>query len=365
MTETNFSGRYQEEYQRLLASASRPSVLVAGPTGAGKSSLVNLVLGREIAKVGAGRPVTSGIKRYDHDLVNIYDSEGYETGEASQQRFKDMIVGFIDQQAGRAEDAINVIWYCVSAPSERLHDADILCVSALRAKGLQVAMVLTQVDCASERACNDLRAAISESLGTVPVFLSSTEPGLRLSPGVDDLYKWTRDRLPESLRLAFMSASNRDIAAKAERGRAEVWQHVTGAFATGFLPIPTSDAPVLLANQMGMLARLSALWGIDVDLLLKLVSIESLLPLAGKTLAGNVLKLFPGVGTAVGGVINGMVAAGVTFGVGMAFNESCRLFCEAQLGGKRVSIADFFGENFRQAVQRYIEEYRNKGGRAP
>ncbi len=363
MPNADFSGRYQQEYERVISTVSKPSVLVAGGTGAGKSSLVNLVFGREIARAGAGRPVTEGISRYEHGLVNIYDSEGYETGQANQERFIGLITSFIEQKAQRPEDTINVAWYCVCAPSERLQDADIHCVEELRRRQLKVALVLTQVDRASEQACADLRAAMAESLPGLPVFESSTDPKVELRPGLDELYRWTRDCLPESLRQAFVSASCRDIAQKAARGSNEVMQHVTGAFATGFLPIPSSDAPVLLANQMGMLARLSALWGIDAQLLLGMFSIESLLPLAGRTLSGNILKLFPGIGTVAGGAINGMIAASITFGLGMAFNQACRLYCESMLNGGKASMKDFFGDSFKEAVSRYIGEYLKGKGR--
>ena len=49
----------------------------------GKSSLVNAVFGRDLAKVGKGLPVTRGVQYYHDDSLGIWDVEGFEIGSTA------------------------------------------------------------------------------------------------------------------------------------------------------------------------------------------------------------------------------------------------------------------------------------------
>ena len=78
--------------EKEKSEMQKPNLLVVGGTGVGKSSLINLVFGKEVARVGNGKPITKGIDRYevnDFPLV-LYDAEGYEitaSGEADNGNF--------------------------------------------------------------------------------------------------------------------------------------------------------------------------------------------------------------------------------------------------------------------------------------
>ena len=56
------------------------NVVVAGITGAGKSTLINAVFGHELAKTGTGRPITEQIAEYQSDdfPIRIWDTVGLE-----------------------------------------------------------------------------------------------------------------------------------------------------------------------------------------------------------------------------------------------------------------------------------------------
>lgn len=56
-------------------------VLITGATGCGKSSTINALFGREVAKVGqTSNPETMSITRYDFDNVILFDSPGLGDG---------------------------------------------------------------------------------------------------------------------------------------------------------------------------------------------------------------------------------------------------------------------------------------------
>ena len=59
--------QFQLSFADCVRNVQKPNVLIAGVTGAGKSSLVNAVFGTSVAPVGSGLPVTKHYCRYEPD----------------------------------------------------------------------------------------------------------------------------------------------------------------------------------------------------------------------------------------------------------------------------------------------------------
>ncbi|MBR6673950.1 MAG: 50S ribosome-binding GTPase, partial [Mailhella sp.] len=117
----NFGEIFQNELEKFVKNIKKPNILVLGGSGVGKSTLVNLVLKREVAIPGSGKPETKGIITYPNDVITIHDSEGYESGEEKQAYYKKLIGDFIEKKSLKAEDSIHLAWYCISAPSARVN----------------------------------------------------------------------------------------------------------------------------------------------------------------------------------------------------------------------------------------------------
>ena len=76
--------------------AGRVNILIAGKTGVGKSTLINAVFRGELARTGAGKPVTQTTQEYTkpgHPLT-IIDTRGLEVGDyaRSRQQLTDLIL---------------------------------------------------------------------------------------------------------------------------------------------------------------------------------------------------------------------------------------------------------------------------------
>ena len=97
------------------------------------------------------------------------------------------------------------------------------------------------------------------------------------------------------------------------------------AAATAASPIPFSDAALLIPIQTTMITGLYKANGANisrgvVDGALKATIVSSL----GKSLAGNLLKIIPGVGTIAGGTLNAGVSVAFTEALGFAVVSELR-----------------------------------------
>lgn len=99
--------------------------------------------------------------------------------------------------------------------------------------------------------------------------------------------------------------------------------------ATGAIPIPFADAPLLIGQQVALMATISKIFHIDMkEDGLKVFATTALgvsgATLIGKTVASGLLKIIPGVGSVVGGVISAGTAGAITLAVGRAYIEVCK-----------------------------------------
>jgi len=155
---------------------------------------------------------------------------------------------------------------------------------------------------------------------------------------LQELISWSIEKLPSSLRDAFIKSQRINLKEKWKKAHGIIAQHVATSFAVGFVPIPMSDAPLLVANEMSLLARV--LFFYDLGSLKENLTtmgastlMGPLLTTAGRSLASSILKAIPGIGTIVGGLISGAVGAAVTYAFGEAASTISYTIAKAQLSG--------------------------------
>lgn len=99
--------------------------------------------------------------------------------------------------------------------------------------------------------------------------------------------------------------------------------------ATGAIPIPFADAPLLIGQQVAMMAAINAVFKFDVSKdALKSLATAALgvggATVLGKTVASNLLKLIPVAGSVAGGAISAGTAGVITLALGKAYIEVCK-----------------------------------------
>lgn len=104
---------------------------------------------------------------------------------------------------------------------------------------------------------------------------------------------------------------------------------VTATGATGAIPIPFADAPLLVGEQVTMMAAINAVFGFNIskDALTSLATAALGVggaTVLGKTVASNLLKLIPGAGSVAGAVVSGGTAGVITLALGKAYIQVCK-----------------------------------------
>jgi len=310
-----------------------------GKTGAGKSTLVNAIFGRDVAQTGVGQPVTKGLDYYRHDdgFLGIFDSEGFETGTSGDAILAGLRT-LVDERKNRPiDERIHAVWYVVRWSDRRFERSQAAFVQALADLGLPVIMVLTQVptrDGQPHPEAKDL-AEFIESLGlplapdghvvmtnaVADEFTHTPVSGLQTL--LDDTYRVA----PLAAQQALTAAQVVDLGRKKKAAAGVVRQSAAAAAVIGATPIPFADAALLIPTQVTMIARITASYGLPRNSSRALAIAGSVVltggaTIVGRSIASNLLKFVPG-GAIAGSAISGTVAATLTTTVGKAWSRVC------------------------------------------
>lgn len=327
---------YREEYAQALNALGRFNLAIFGKTGTGKSTLINAIFGDDVAAVGTGRPVTTGLDYYVHPsgVLGVYDSRGFETGEAGD-RILEALEGIVasTRQAGESEQ-IHAAWYTLRWSDRRFEEHQAGFVRRLHELGLPVLFVLTQVPANAQGQIHEEAIEFAEYIAGLRmplaaqgrVFLTNAKPDAFLGTvvfGLQELLDATFDTIPEVAVAALSAAQQLDWGRKRHAAKKIITTSASSALATGVTPIPFSDAAILVPLQIAMIARLTAAYGSRLASAQLASLVGSLMLSSGATTAGrwmvsSLLRVVPG-GQPAAMVISGSVAASMTTAMGWAW----------------------------------------------
>jgi len=331
----------REETERLrleLEKLDEVKVRVAlfGQPGAGKSSLINALIGRDVAEAGERTDTTVAAHRYEHDGVAYTDLPGFGTTRFPAATYWD-----------RFQISDHDLLLCVKDGKFSVDD-DKLFFDELWRRGKVCIFVHNKLDTlwSSSKTLEEVKLELTSELNQriAPHSAAMVFTSCRTREGLDELERAIWTSLPEAKRERWARAVAAYSDEWLDRKRAvierEVYVCAALSAANGFNPIPGADLAIDISTLAGLLVRIRGHYGLTdkrlerylqvapaaklvVDKLLQYATREGLFLLlrrfASQTLQRQVSKFIP----LVGHTVAAMVGYGVTLQVGFEFLDTC------------------------------------------
>lgn len=342
---------FRDLYEKAKNSIGQVNILIAGKTGVGKSTLLNAIFKEDLAKTGKGEPVTQETKEYykEGSPYHIIDTKGFEL-ETYHQLLDGVKKTIADRKTKDPKTHVHIAWYCIQDGGDRIEESEYNFIRELQ-KEIPVIVVLTKSYGADEIFYNKVKGVLFEtSIQVIPVLAAPfVGRGGTIIPsfGLDNLVKTTDELLPKAAKIAFAAAQKIDKELRKKYVTGIIGTAATAAVAAGATPIPFSDAIALAPIQISMLAGISISMGLEINASFLSTLVASAAGVVGATYAGRaivsgLLKLIPGAGSLVGGIISGATAGALTTAMGWAYYNAIDLMIDSGIEMTPVAIANTF-----------------------
>ncbi|GAA8530133.1 hypothetical protein oki1106_04930 [Helicobacter pylori] len=347
------------------------NILLMGYTGSGKSSLINALFGKEIAKAGVGKPITQHLEKYidEQKGLILWDTKGIEGKDyhdTMQSIKKEMEDSF---KTLSEKEAIDVAYLCVKETSGRIQERERELLSFTKSWNIPTIVVFTHTQAeAGDAFVQETKEIIGEEWGfkgfvRAYVRVNSVAfsfRGLKVPvEGLEELVDETKKYLSDAeknKRRHFLSIQKVKIQ---ERKQAMIEEcktiiHVASgaAGAAGLIPIPFSDALAIAPIQAGMIYKMNDAFGVELENSVATSLITGLLGVTavaqvGRTLVNGFLKFIPVVGSVAGGATAAIITEGIGFAylkvLEKCFNDETG---EVKLPDEVGMITSLFKENY-------------------
>ena len=360
---------YSEYESKKNINKEKVNIIVAGKTGVGKSSLINYIFGKEVAKVGDGQPVTQEIQEYDleNDNITLFDTKGIEAKD--YEKTLDNIKKYLElrQDSPDENDDIHIAWLCISERGDRVEEADRELLKILSEAGIPVIGVFTKRE--SKRESNFVNKVVEDNLlpeaKAIVRVRSITEEVeiednlVELKPkGAEELLEETYKYMSEGRKNAIKKAQTAVLKDRIEAMSKEAdvltnW-YAAGAAAIGATPLPFADSLALAALQTKMVVDINTIYRVDAgthtftDIAAALITITGVAQV-GK-LAAGLLKVIP----VIGWTANAGVAAGITKGIGFGYSEYLKNNINKETGEIKLDL-----EDLKQNFMKFFNQFKD------
>jgi len=313
------------------------NIIVAGKTGVGKSTLINNVFRENLAYTGMGKPITTHMRKISKEgfPLNIYDNRGFELGVSAQDEVKKEVLDTVNKgvESKDINQMIHCIWYCINTASNRIEqgEMDWLREFSEANQKAQVPVIIVLTQSFSKKKAQEMKQIIeNEKLGAVavvPVLAEDYPIGdeyVAKAYGLDDLIRVMEQHLPEELVDTLQNVQRVSLKEKKRAANKAIAAATAAAFGEGFTPIPFADSALLIPTQAAMIARITSIFGLEVNKSVLTSFLSAAVgtvgaTFAGKTIVSGIMKLVPGAGTLAGGLISGTTAGAITTALGRSY----------------------------------------------
>lgn len=371
-----------KDYEKLIDQQDEKiNVLLMGVSGCGKSTLINAILAEEVAKTGNGEAVTEMMEVYENDSVpfRLIDTAGYEYSFLKQLKIKNEITKWSKSAVGKKskDKLIHAIWYCIDATSKRIDKQvlDFIKSVSLTWKNVPIIVVFTKsYSDTDENENGDMfEKAISEYKDKAKLNIRGTcfvvakrysirDNFIVSEKGLDELVEKTSAIVPYAKEINEKNITILDLRLKSDRAYAVIVTSTIGATVVGAIPIPVTDAAVLVPLQTLMLNSIAKIYKIkEEDQINKIV--DTIIKIGATTIVGRgLVKMLGGTNVAIA-VINAAVAGAVTFVAGVICNTVLSKVYSGELDINKTDWSEMITKLFDEktpaiitSAQKYIED---------
>lgn len=322
------------------------TIVILGSTGSGKSTLINVIFGSNIAPEGDTKPTTMVTVMYpkpgtvsENYPLRIYDTRGLELSlkNSEKETAIEQLFRSIDEARGSDNiiKQIDIAWLTLTIPPSRLEKAHVEVIRHLCYHHIPIVIVITQAimsDEVIEKFKHNVNEQLRmESIKPVPIIAvlaksMKTHDGNITSPyGVDELLNTTLSLVPKGKQATLVALQKVSVNAKLKLCDKYIIRHVIGSIAAGAIPLPFSDALIITPIQASLIGCIANAFypgkKLDFEKMVKLIAVslpvEGILKTGGTFLA-NCLKMIPGVGSITGGIISASIAGSLTALLGVS-----------------------------------------------
>ncbi|NHA55085.1 GTPase [Helicobacter pylori] len=357
--------------EHIKKEKPKMNILLMGATGVGKSSLINALFGKEIAKAGVGKPITQHLEKFIDekkglilwDTKGIEDKDYHDTMQSIKKEMEDSFKTLDEKEA------IDVAYLCVKETSSRVEEREKELLNLTKKWNIPTIVIFTNTqEKAGDAFVKEAQRVIDEEWG----FKGFVRAYVRVNSvafsfrgievpieGLEELVAETKKCLIEARKnkqnhFLLIQKANIQKRKQAMIEECKTIVHVASgaAGAAGLIPIPFSDALAIAPIQAGMIYKMNDAFGVKMEKSVATSLITGLLGVTavaqvGRTLVNGFLKFIPVVGSVAGGA----TAAVITEGIGFAylkvlekcFNDETG---EVNLPGEVGMITSLFKENY-------------------
>ncbi|WP_027108167.1 GTPase [Lacticigenium naphthae] len=315
----------------------RGNVLVIGNSGVGKSTLINSVLGDEMAKTGFGSSGTTeklDIYESEEFPFRIIDTVGFEQSLVKQFKAINAVKKWSKDSIkdGKENTKINLIWFCIDGTSSKLFPETIKNLSRATAmwKTVPIIVVITKSYSVPERAENKKmvynafakQKKYSKNLKhTIPVVASTyvlNNTAFAPPEGITELIGTTNELMPEGIKAGENDVYKFKLKRKKALAQSVVGFSTTSAVTVAAIPVPFSDALLLGPIELAQIKALAQIYEIDKSKESKKF-INSIVEVGTVSVAAkgaiSSLKAIPGINIAAS-VLNAIIAGAIVAAIG-------------------------------------------------
>lgn len=337
------------------------NVLVIGNSGVGKSTLINAVLGENVAMTGWGTSgTTDKLEIYepkaDSAPFRVIDTIGFVPDRVKQRRAVLSVKKWSKESTkkGKEDTRINVIWFCVDGTRRKLFEEDIQNLSRATSmwRSVPVIVVITKSYAVPEREENiemvyqafAKQTKYAANLkGVIPVvaqIYNLNDTAFAPPDGITRLIDVTNGLMPEGRKAAETDLAQFVLNRKRVLAQSVTTVATAAAAVVGAIPISFSDAVLLTPTEIGEVNAIARIYGIGKDeqskqFLNSIIEVGTV-GAAAKAIIGG-LKAIPGIN--LGASITNAIIAGVI--VAALGEGSIYAFEQIYLGNKDVTDIDW------------------------